>query len=87
MIHVSCVLGQASWIARTTGTVWHVSPMAERRTMHSDAGGWTKGSGMPWCMESERTAIVHDRRRRAGWRRSAASGDYSTVTDFARLRG
>ena len=38
-------------------------------------------------MESERTAIVHDRRRRAGWRGSAASAGFSTVTDFARLRG
>src|SRR5688572_9387983 len=46
-IQVIFVLGQASCSARTTGTVWQVSPIAESRMTQSDSGGWANGSCIP----------------------------------------
>jgi hypothetical protein len=47
MIHVTAVLGQAAWIARTTGTAWQVSPIADNRMTQTAAGGSLKGVSTP----------------------------------------
>ncbi len=39
MIHVMAVSGQAAFSVLSTGRVWQVSPMADRRTAQSEPGG------------------------------------------------
>ena len=56
MIQVIATPGQASCSVRTTGSTWHTSPSAERRSTHRRRGGsvavggiavGTVGSGCP----------------------------------------
>jgi 3-deoxy-D-manno-octulosonic acid kinase len=53
MIQVKCVSGQARCSARTTGSTWQVSPIAESRRMQT----WRGGDGRMAAMNFQRCAV------------------------------